>query len=654
MTKNNEEELVEKAKRVVWRLLAASVCVMAVSQAVHADSLDEQRNRYAQIKQAWDNKQMDTVQALMPTLKDYPLYPYLEYRQITDDLMNQPTVTVNNFIQANPTLPPARTLKSRFVNELARREDWRGLLAFSPDKPGATEAQCNYYYAKWATGQQEEAWVGAKELWLTGKSQPNACDPLFSAWRASGKQDPLSYLERIRLAMKAGNTRLVTVLAGQMPADYQTIASAVIGLANDPNTVLTFARTTGATDFTRQMAAVAFASVARDDVENARLMIPQLVQAQQLNDDQTQELRDIVAWRLMGTDVTDEQARWRDDAVMRSNSVSLVERRVRMALGTGDRRGLNTWLARLPMDAKEKDEWRYWQADLLLERGRDDEAKEILHSLMQQRGFYPMAAAQRLGEEYTLKIDKAPANANPALTQGPEMARVRELMYWNLDNTARSEWANLVTSRTTEEKAQLARYAFDNRWWDLSVQATIAGKLWDHLEERFPLAYKDLFDRYTSGKDIPQSYAMAIARQESAWNPKVRSPVGASGLMQIMPGTATHTVKMFNIPGYSSPSQLLDPETNINIGTSYLQYVYQQFGNNRIFASAAYNAGPGRVRTWLGNSAGRIDAVAFVESIPFSETRGYVKNVLAYDAYYRYFMGQKDTLMSDAEWQIRY
>ena len=644
----------EKAKRVVWRLLAASVCVMAVSQAVYADSLDEQRNRYAQIKQAWDNKQMDTVQALMPTLKDYPLYPYLEYRQITDDLMNQPTVTVNNFIQANPTLPPARNLQSRFVNELARREDWRGLLAFSPEKPNTTEAQCNYYYAKWATGQQEEAWVGAKELWLTGKNQPNACDSLFGAWRASGKQDPLSYLERIRLAMKAGNTRLVTTLAGQMPSDYQTISTAVISLANDPNSVLTFARSTGATDFTRQMAAVAFASVARDDVENARLMIPQLVQAQQLNEEQTQELRDIVAWRLMGTDVTDEQARWRDDAIMRSNSTSLVERRVRMALGTGDRRGLNTWLARLPMEAKEKDEWRYWQADLLMERGRDDEAKEILHLLMQQRGFYPMAAAQRLGEEYTFRIDKAPANANPALTQGPEMARVRELMYWNMDNTARSEWANLVTSRTTDEKAQLARYAFDNHWWDLSVQATIAGKLWDHLEERFPLAYKDLFERYTSGKDIPQSYAMAIARQESAWNPKVRSPVGASGLMQIMPGTATHTVKMFNIPGYSSPSQLLDPDTNINIGTSYLQYVYQQFGNNRIFSSAAYNAGPGRVRTWLGNSAGRIDAVAFVESIPFSETRGYVKNVLAYDAYYRYFMGQKDTLMSDAEWQRRY
>lgn len=644
----------EKAKTTAWRLVAAGVSLLALSQLAHADSLDEQRSRYAQIKQAWDSRQMSVVDELMPTLSTYPLYPYLQYRQITDDLMNQPALVVKNFIEANPTLPPARSLKSRFVNELARRSDWQGLLAFSPDKPASTEAQCNYYYAKLSVGQAQEAWDGAKTLWLTGKSQPNACDALFSAWRASGQQDPLAWLERIRLAMKAGNTSLVRSLAQQMPPEYLTISSAIVALANDPNTVMNFARTTGATDFTRQMAAVAFESVARQDVENARLMIPSLVQAQQLNDDQTQALRDIVAWRLMGTDVTDEQAAWRDDAIMRSQSTPLVERRVRMALGTGDRRGLNTWLSRLPMEAKEKDEWRYWQADLLLERGRDDEAKVILRSLMQQRGFYPMIAAQRLGEAFTFRIDKAPATLDSALTSGPEMARVRELMYWNMDNTARSEWANLVTSRTKDQQAQLARYAFNQHWWDLSVQATIAGKLWDQLEERFPLAWNDLFSRYISGKDISQSYAMAIARQESAWNPKVRSPVGASGLMQIMPGTATHTVGMFNIAGYGGPSQLLDPETNINIGTSYLQYVYQQFGNNRIYASAAYNAGPGRVRTWRSNSAGRIDAVAFIESIPFSETRGYVKNVLSYDAYYRYFMGEKAGMLTDAEWQQRY
>jgi soluble lytic murein transglycosylase len=639
---------------MTWRLLAAGVCLLTVSSAVHADSLDEQRSRYAQIKQAWDNRQMDVVDQLMPTLKDYPLYPYLEYRQLTDDLMNEPAISVTQFVQANPTLPPARTLKNRFVNELARREDWRGLLAFSPDKPATVEAQCNYYYAKYSVGQTQDAWAGAKDLWLTGKNRPNACDKLFSAWRASGTQDPLAYLERIRLAMQAGNTRLVTALASQMPPDYETISAAVVSLANNPNSVLSFAQTTGATDFTRQMAAVAFSSVARQDVENARLLIPQLVQAQKLNEDQTQELRDTVAWRLMGSDVTNEQASWRDDAIMRSNSTSLVERRVRMAIGNGDRRGLNTWLARLPMDAKDKDEWRYWQADLLMERGRDQEAKDILHSLMQERGFYPMVAAQRLGEDYSIRVEKPEGTVAPLLVNGPEMSRVRELMYWNFDNSARNEWANLVSSRTRNEQAQLAKYAFDQDWWDLSVQATIAGKLWNNLEERFPLAYKDLFVRYTSDKGISKSYAMAIARQESAWNPKVRSPVGATGLMQIMPGTATHTVKMFSIPGYNSASQLLDPETNINIGTSYLQYVYQQFGNNRIYASAAYNAGPGRVKTWQGNSAGKIDAAAFVESIPFSETRGYVKNVLAYDAYYRYFMGDKTQILTDEEWKQRY
>ncbi len=176
-------------------------------------------------------------------------------------------------------------------------------------------------------------------------------------------------------------------------------------------------------------------------MENARLMIPSLVQAQQLNEDQTRELRDIVARRLMGSDVTEEQAIWRDDAIMRSQSTPLVERRVRMALGTGDRHGLNT--AGAPADGgKEKDEWRYWQADLLLERGRDEEAQAILRSLMQQRGFYPMVAAQRLGEEYTFRIDKASGTIDPALASGPEMARVRELMYWNMDNTARTEWAN--------------------------------------------------------------------------------------------------------------------------------------------------------------------------------------------------------------------
>ncbi|WP_338501735.1 murein transglycosylase [Erwinia aphidicola] len=636
-----------------WQLWVVAACLTAATGSAWADSLDEQRTRYLQIKQAWDSKQMDTVDQLMPTLRDYPLYPYLEYRQLAQNLDQETGLAVNAFIQRYPTLPPVRSLSSRFVNELARREDWRGLLVFSPQAPKPVAARCNWYYAKWATGEQQVAWEGAKSIWLTGTSLPATCDKLFTVWQQAGQQNPITTLERIRLAMKAGNGSLVNFLAKQLPQDYQTIANAVMDLQKNPGTIENFARSVGPTDFTRQATVIAFASVARSDVENARQMIPTLVQLQKLDEQQAQELKETVAWRLMGNDITSEQARWRDDVVMRSDSTSLIERRVRMSLGNNDRRGMNTWIARLPVEAKEKDEWQYWQADLLLEQGRKDEAQGILRKLMQERGFYPMAAAQKLGVDYPLQVDTAPA-VDSSLTSGPEIARVRELMYWGMDNLARSEWSYLVSSRTTSQQQMLASYARQQNWWDLSVQATITGKLWNSLQERFPIAWQPQFERNISGKSIPISYAMAIARQESAWNPKARSPVGAAGLMQVMPATAQHTVTKFAIPGYSNSSQLLDAETNIQIGTQYLESVYQQFGQNRIFASAAYNAGPSRVRTWQGNSAGRIDVVAFVETIPFSETRGYVKNVLAYDAYYRHFLNKSDKLFADSEWQQRY
>ena len=636
-----------------WQYWIIGTFLTAVAGSVQADSLDAQRERYQQIKQAWDNNQMATVEQLMPTLRDYPLYPYLEYRQLAQNLDQETSLAVSQFIQQHPTLPPVRSLPARFVNELARRQDWNGLLAFSPEAPKPVAARCNWYYAKWATGQQQVAYTGAQDIWLTGTSLPATCDKLFSVWQDAGQRSPITTLERIRLALKAGNTSLVNFLAKQLPADYQTIANALIDLQKDPRNVEAFARAVGPTDFTRQATTLAFTSLARQDAENARSMIPTLVRLQKMSEQEKQALDEIVVWRLMGTDTTSEQARWRDNVVMRSESTSLIERRVRMALGENDRRGLNTWLARLPLEAKEKDEWQYWQADLLLEQGRKEEANGILQKLMQERGFYPMVAAQRLGVTYPLQVDKAP-RPQGSLVQGTEIARVRELMYWGMDNLARSEWAYLVASKTRSEQQMLARYALDQDWWDLSVQATISGKLWNSLEERFPLAWQDQFKRYTGDKGIPQSYAMAIARQESAWNPKARSPVGASGLMQIMPATAQHTVKMFSIPGYVNSSQLFDPQTNIQIGTQYLEYVYQQFDQNRIFASAAYNAGPSRVKTWRGNSGGKLDAVAFVETIPFSETRGYVKNVLAYDAYYRHFMGQPDKIIADGEWQRRY
>ncbi|WP_160758800.1 murein transglycosylase [Serratia symbiotica] len=633
--------------------LAVGLCLTAFSGVTLADSLNAQRQRYQQIKQAWDSNQRAVVAQLMPTLQNYPLYPYLEYRALTQDLSQVGFSEVNTFIKQNPTLPLVKSLVPRFVNELARREDWRTLLTFSPQAPKPVVARCNYYYAKWATGDQPAAWRGADELWLSGKTQPGACDKLFNVWRGAGMQTPLNTLERMKLALKEGNSMLVNSLYRQLPSDYQAMGNALVRLQNDPTTLEAFARNVVPTDFTRDAIAIAFERLARQDVQNARAMLPILARLQKMSDSRRMALEEAVAWRLMGSDATDEQAQWRDQVILRSQSPALLERRVRMALGDGDRQGVATWLARLPVELRNKDEWRYWRANMLLDAGKRSEGEGMLRNLMTERGFYPMVAAQRLNIAYPVRVAVA-AKPHATLVGAPEIARVRELMYWNMDNLARSEWSAFVASRSHIEQEALARYAFDQKWADLSVQATIVGKLWSHLQERFPLAWPQEFRRATDDKGITLSYAMAIARQESAWNPKAQSPVGAAGLMQVMPRTAQHTVQMFTIPGYVGASQLFDPQTNITIGTRYLEYLYQQFGRNRILSTAAYNAGPSRVNTWLGNSAGRVDAVAFVESIPFSETRAYVKNVLAYDVFYRYLSHQPAKVLTDAEWQRRY
>ena len=141
---------------------------------------------------------------------------------------------------------------------------------------------------------------------------------------------------------------------------------------------------------------------------------------------------------------------------------------------------------------------------------------------------------------------------------------------------------------------------------------------------------------------IPLSYALAISRQESALDTSVQSSAGARGLMQLMPATAKETAKKMGLLTYASSTQLFDPEINIQLGSYYLNSVYLQNGNNRILSSAAYNAGPNRVKRWLKESGGKLDAVAFIDSIPFTETRNYVKSVLVYDYIYQIILGKKN------------
>lgn len=143
-----------------------------------------------------------------------------------------------------------------------------------------------------------------------------------------------------------------------------------------------------------------------------------------------------------------------------------------------------------------------------------------------------------------------------------------------------------------------ARLAYDLRWYFPAIRTISQAQYWDDLDIRFPMAHRDTLVREAKVRGLHSSWVFAITRQESAFMEDARSPVGASGLMQLMPATAKETARKFSIP-LASPSQVLNPDKNIQLGAAYLSQVHGQFNGNRVLASAAYNAGPGRVRQWL-------------------------------------------------------
>jgi soluble lytic murein transglycosylase len=133
------------------------------------------------------------------------------------------------------------------------------------------------------------------------------------------------------------------------------------------------------------------------------------------------------------------------------------------------------------------------------------------------------------------------------------------------------------------------------------------------------------------GLDI--AWAYGLIRQESRFVKSAKSSVGASGLMQIMPRTASYVAKKMGMQGFSL-ANLNDTRTNIALGTHYLNMVLSNLGGSQTLATAAYNAGPSRPRSWRASLERPVEGAIFAETIPFSETRGYVKNVLANATWY--------------------
>ena len=332
---------------------------------------------------------------------------------------------------------------------------------------------------------------------------------------------------------------------------------------------------------------------------------------------------------------------------------------------------LTPWLNALSAEGQQKQEWRYWQAKTIAKHD-SKKTKEILTALSEERGFYPMLAAAKLhpktrGNGYDFgqpELLIAPSISDPYWADEfkkvkPALEEIAELRQLERFGPAKQRWRflleNLSGDAKKEKQMALSQYANQQNWFDLGVDGSIIAKAFDYIQLRLPIAYSDYYDialksRPALNKTKPQaalhtnvskSFAMAISRQESAWNPQAQSSANARGLMQLLPSTAKATADNAKLP-YAGEADLFKPLNNILLGTAHLAELNAKYPNNRILIASAYNAGAHRVEKWLARANGKLEMDEFVASIPFYETRGYVQNVLTYDFYYQILQEKED------------
>ena len=254
--------------------------------------------------------------------------------------------------------------------------------------------------------------------------------------------------------------------------------------------------------------------------------------------------------------------------------------------------------------------------------------------LARERDFYGFLAADHSQQPYYLNHQpvKVSSRILSKLRNTAAIKRALELDALEDVTESRREWYHLSDSLSREELLAQARLAYELGWYFPAIRTMSKARYWDDLEIRFPMAHKNNFLTQAKTRNINTSWMFAVTRQESAFMVQAKSHVGAMGLMQLMPATAKETAQRYGIP-LSTPRSAVIPSINIQLGAAYLSQVLNQFKGNRILASAAYNAGPGRVRQWL-RDAKHLPYDVWVETIPFAETPSYVQNVLTYSVIY--------------------
>ncbi|MCY9834544.1 transglycosylase SLT domain-containing protein [Aeromonas media] len=632
--------------KAVQGIIFSALCVPGLVAPVFAQTMEQ--SLYREGYDAVRANDQDRFQQIRARLNHYPLLPYLDYYQLAFRPGAADYNDVTRFIRQHGDTPQSNRLERAYLTYLAQSQQWSQFLRFYPAKPNSTDLLCMHYQARYYTGHKSEALQEAGKLWLTGQSRPDACDPLFQLWQQAGLRTQEKIWQRMNLAFEAQNPNLIRHLGAQLGGSLKSYGDQMIALFEQPARVMNPVYFTTAPQ-SRQLLSLGLARYANEQPEAALRQLGEMKRRFGLNQAEVARVERAAARRLL-LDRSTAQRSWLDATLVRMKDAELVELRARLAIWEQDWRGLEGWVKRMPMALQKEDRWRYWLARSLEVQGRQKPARELYLETANLRGFYGFMAAQRTGVPYRIKnqsVGHKVPDWRTASSRWPFLVRVRELLAMNEITAARSEWIHNMDRNPVAQRLEFGHIALNQGWHELAILSSIRAEAWDAIDLRFPLPLKRTFSQMAQERTMNTSLLYAISRQESALYPLAQSPVGARGLMQLMPATARETASKLGVP-YRNEQQLFDPAMNIRLGSAYLKRLLDVYDGNRILAAAAYNAGPGRVKRWREQSTNKPMDV-WVESIPYRETRNYVQNVLSFDLIYQHKLQQPLRFMSERE-----
>nr|MBO2509988.1 lytic murein transglycosylase [Gammaproteobacteria bacterium] len=618
--------------------------------SVQAASLAQQRLYYTEAKRALAKGDAGPYRRYAAALADYPLEPHLAYDELTARLKTASNAEIEKFLTEHGDLPQINWMKLRWLRWLAERGDWKTFLDYYDPQMNFTELDCLYGQYQLSHGLIEEGNATAEKLWLVGKSQPEACDTLFRMWSSHGLLTEEKRWQRAKLAAEARNYGLASYLAKGL-ATRAVEGQLLVEVAQKPQLLSQTARFAPATQAMADVVGLGLRRLARQDPEKALGLLDLYSKRMPFSAEEKVAIaREIGLTLARRFDARALPVMAEYDPELRDNTVS--EWRMRLLLRLGRWNDAYQLSRQLPAELADTSRWRYWQArSLQLAQPNSREPIALYQPVARERDFYGFMAADQIKTPY--RLNHKPLALDPKVVQRVRStAGIRRALEFYARGEivdARREWYHVSRLFDREELVAQARLAYEMDWYFPAIRSISQAQYWDDLEVRFPMAYQSILQREARNRGLHSSWVFAITRQESAFMADARSGAGALGLMQLMPATAKETARRFSIP-LSSPQQVLAPEKNIQLGAAYLSQVHGQFNGNRILASAAYNAGPGRVRQWL-RGASHLSYDVWVESIPFDETRQYVQNVLTYAVIYGQKLNAPQPLV---EWHERY